>query len=517
MTILRKRILPAVLSLVMALTMLMALPTAAHAVDPDIPVATKNYDLYVRNDVAFTVAIGDVATGIDSVTDTTNSHTLGAGAYSYAGSTLSILNAYLSTLTLTAGNSVNFEVEFDDGTIVTITVNVIDTTPVCEIVGGAQYATINAALAAVANGQTIRLITDVTLVDNLAFSNGKTFTFNTNGKTLDFDGYCLFIDNATKVTINGCANLADLQYINVTGNGTEAVLNGNLMLDDFLWVGEKARATINGNISVLVKDALSITDEAVVTMNGNITAGDTGVILSGNSPVLIMNGNIQGDYCGLWVSSFGEGWTENASATITGNVRGGEYGIFARECDGSVINVDGNVVSGDVGIYGAHSDTIIGVTGNVTAGYLGIEAWDDVRIAVRGNIVVTETNNTDLNCGVFAGFGAQVTVDGTITAPNYVGFYILGADPLGGDPWYYYVGADDITVPTLLPGYHQYDDEGAYDMTTSFVWVKFDAFILPQTPGTGDGGALWLLIGALLVVALGCGSVLVYRRRSRKA
>ena len=529
MKIIRKRILPLLLSIVMVLTTLTALPLAVYAADraPDIVVTAADYDIYAPGNVEFAVDLGEdagAATDIVSVTDTTNSQALGAGDFSFTNPTLSISNAYLSGLSLSVGDTIGFDIEFDDSasTAITVTIRVIDTTPlpVCEIVNGSGpgihvgYSTIEAALAAVVNGQTIQLITDVTLSSSLSIQNGKSFTFSTNGKTLNFQNQHLFIRSGSKVIFNGCANLVNLQYINITQAGTEAVLNGNLTLNDYLWVGEGAVATINGNITVSGNSALSITDGSVATVHGDITAGNIGAMLSGNSPILTMSGDIYAGYCGLWVSSFGEGWTENALVTINGNIKAGEYGIFARECDGTIITMNGNVISDDIGIYAAHSDTVINVTGNIIADYFGIEAWDEVVIYIIGNIVVSKTDNTDINCGVFAGFGARVTIDGAITAPNYIGFYIPGTDP--SEPWYYYVLATDNTTLSLKGGYLQYDDEGNYDLATSFVWVKYNGFVLPLTPETGDIVTLWLLLGTLLVAAFGIGSVFAYRKRLRQ-
>jgi len=50
-------------------------------------------------------------------------------------------------------------------------------------------------------------------------------------------------------------------------------------------------------------------------------------------------------------------------------------------------------------------------------------------------------------------------------------------------------------------------------MLGSYVWVKDPRTL---TPGTGDSTALWLTLGALLVAALGTGSVLAYRRREQQ-
>ena len=423
MQILRKKVSAVLLSMVMALTMLVALPTAAYAADipPSISNTTKYFDVFTSPDVEFTVDLGDgslAATGIDSVTDGNVFPAVPLTPptdYTFTSpDTLTIKGSYLSDLCSSLGIGLGdyavLVVKFDDldFTPVTLLFWIGDSSypAICKIMpGGGLYNYLPFAIYDVKDGETIELVDDVTLSRDLYIFNSKTFTLDTAGKKLDFAGNTMGISDDSKVTFDGCGTFDNLRYIGIIDSGTRAVFNGNIKTDEYTWVGLDAEAVFNGSVTVLDEHAI-------------------------------------------------------------------------RADSGSTVTVAGNIIAGRIGVYAEDGSTVT-VIGNITAG----------------------------EAGVFAKTGATVTVDGTITAPYYIAFF---TDDITVP--FKYITASDNTIPSMKDGYYQYDDKGEFG-DTAFVWVK-----APETsiPGTGDNTAKWLMLGALMVAALGTSAFLVYKRRQQQ-
>ena len=325
---------------------------------------------------------------------------------------------------------------------------------------------------------------------------------------------------AAKVLFTGDITAGNT-YSGIAASGTDAEVTmiGSIKAFFGMYVVDEAMVTFTGNIEADAAGVFAETD-VTVTVNGNITSGSDGVYAQQGSTVTV-TGDIDADQEGVYAYS-------GSVVTVTGNITARNFSGVRAFGTGTEVTVTGSIeailgvyaftgakvtVTGDIdalyqGILVDNNDGVeVNIYGNITAGYIGVEAWGESVVNVDGNIVVTQVDEEHLNCGVVAAMGAKVTVDGTITAPNYVAFYILGTDPQE----FYYVLATDNTTPSLKGDYRQYDDEGAYDMLTSYVWVK-----APVTPKTGDSTTLWLLFGALLVAALGTGCVLAYRKREQQ-
>jgi len=285
-----------------------------------------------------------------------------------------------------------------------------------------------------------------------------------------------------------------------SGLPAQVTVNGNIESSgDGIWALEDSIVTVNGDINTGGSGAIA-QSSAIVTVNGTIDAGTTGVDANSGAGVIV-NGSINAK--GFGVNAFDIG----TDVIVTGNITSPYAGIQVYE--GAKVFVTGNIDSAWAGVFVLNPGTELIVTGNITAGFIGVDAVDGALVFVGGNILITEVDPDWINCGVLVAFGAKVTVDGTITAPNYIAFLIPGANPMPGNAMFYYLGINDNTTPTLSSGYLQYDDEGKYDILASFVWVKE---VTTSTPGTGDSAALLLLLGVFIVAALGTGLMLAYRR-----
>ena len=209
---------------------------------------------------------------------------------------------------------------------------------VCEIIGEAQYATLDAATAAVDNGQTIRLIEDVTLDNHWYIDNGKTFTFDTNGRTLYFDDYivkdviCTYsmILNSGNITINGCESILNLDAIDANGISAKAVLNGDLTAGS-ISAYDGAEIEINGNF---VGKPIAMYDGSKITIQGNVTGTDD--VFACYGAEVVVNGNVTSELFGVTAGA-------NGRITVGGNVTSDDIGVYV-EVSGQV-TVDGTITA----------------------------------------------------------------------------------------------------------------------------------------------------------------------------
>ena len=368
------------------------------------------------------------------------------------------------------------------------------------------------------------VLTGVEIKDNGTGTNRfANAIYIRHGSTVTVNGDVKAESNgATDSTATGIFFGSDGGTVTVTG---DIISSEYGVTDNYSTSTSPATVTVSGAIKA-DGDGVVAGYSANLTVNGDIFAGGEGVIATADVNVTI-NGDIEADWDGVFaefgakvtvtgnITAFGEdgveAWDPGTEVTVTGSIEA-PYGVFAN--NGAKVTITGDIVAELVGVLVQEDgdDVEVSVSGSITAGYVGVVAWDRSVVYVGGNIVVSGPDNPAFPvCGVFVADGAKVTVDGTITAPHYVGFLI----PFGGefDPWFYYVEIDG-NKPSSVANYFEYNDEGSgYDILDSYVWVKDPRTL---TPGTGDSSALWLLFGALLVAALGTGCVLAYRRREQE-
>ena len=289
--------------------------------------------------------------------------------------------------------------------------------PICEI-GSTQYTTLAAALAAVTNGQTIKLIADVTLSAELVIDNGKTFTVDTNGFKLDFADYSMFISDGSAATFNGCTKFDNLAYIDVYNSGSKAVFNGSLVLDNYLGVYDAAEVTINGNLTVTNGMGLYADTGGKATVNGNVSSVSTAVDATDPNTTVVVNGSVIAGDAGV-VCEYG------ATVTVSGNVT-------ATAADG-------------IGVWCAGSYSGEGERPGILL----------TQVFVGGNVTASGANSF----GAVARNNGQITIDGKITATEEV--ITVNGDVVDKNP------------TTLKPAYNQFSDTpNGVLATITAVWVK---------------------------------------------
>ena len=419
---------------------------------------------------------------------------------------------------------------------------------------GLKFAYLQDAFGEVDDGETVRLLTDVTLLNHLTINNGKTFTFDTDSKTLDFDRNSLIVSNGSKVSFVGCTKLENYSFISVLNNDTSAKFDSDLVFPHgYLYAYGQVQVTISGSVTGSDYVTVYASTGARVTIEGDIVARDTAISAYTGSTVTV-NGGIEAGYNGVYTSG-------GATITVNSDIFANENGIFINTWDdpstATVITVNGDIFAGYAGVLTWQcEDSVVNIYGNIEAGYIGVFAFGEVVVLVDGSITVIHDAprlSDDILVGVAAGLGAEVTVEGTITVAteNYVALYFAydpGALVGTGDLVYECLPAS-ADVATSRTGYLEYNDLDDYSESPSFIWVKDTTApgtggntgggsgttpdtggnSMPDTndnavpgtasntlPSTGDDTAPKLLLVALLELVFGCGLVIAYRRHRQQ-
>ena len=219
----------------------------------------------------------------------------------------------------------------------------------------------------------------------------------------------------------------DIVTITMTGNITMlAQLEGK----------EGQTYIINGKAYVL--EDVQFTGAGNVTVNADIANSENryDAISAAGTIHVTVNGDVTSTR-GDAVNGFGDSVIE-----VTGNVTAKSDGIYAQ--GNSNITVNGDIQSGGNGIY-AQEDCNVTVNGDITAGTNGAAALDDSNITVNGDITA------DLD-GAVAYNDATVTVTGDITA---------------GDDGVEAADAGTVTVTGNVTG----EDSGIYARDEAYVTV----------------------------------------------
>ena len=252
-----------------------------------------------------------------------------------------------------SGEDTRGEVQTQDGT----TTNVA-------LLNGTEYSTLEAAIKE-ANGNTVKLLTDVELTQSVTIASGKTVTIDLNGKTIDGVGTSekrldpVIVNNGT-LTIQDTASGGKIRGRSCikTATGSRLTIESGILEgeDGCIWTGNANHynVTINGG-------TLSATQNAVLMGNGNSGNGadSTWTINGGTFNGSMDAGGIELNYiaCGIYAPD-AAAWTINGG---TFNITNG-VGILSR--------------AGSVNIPGT-STVQITTTGNII-GMVG-----DSRVVVR--------------------------------------------------------------------------------------------------------------------------------------
>ncbi len=428
------------------------------------------------------------------------------------------IDASTGALTAVAGNP------FDSGncTMGIAVVRVTAGPAVCELVGGMQYETLDAAIADVpaSTPTTIRLLQTIERASTLAIDGAKRITLDLSGYDLNINaasGAAMEISQGSSLTTTGLGTLNAMgeEYgINAT-QGSTVSITGNVGATAYAGVyayGGDSSVTVIGNVSghvgVLSGNTASVmvtgnvtgnsaavlaTESSKVQITGEVTGTNTGVQANTNAEATV-TGNVRAtsqDSTGLLLSS-------GAAVTVSGDVDAGLKGVSAS--DGSSAEVGGDVMTiSDVG-YGfavrvqfgasveiggdavaaaetgvaAETSGLVFVTGDVQGKYYGIAVSKGAEVFVHGDVIAVNYGGAGINAHI----AGRATVDGVIHASTPMVF-----------------GESDgaLVTPTTKPGYLTYSDGQG-----SFIWV-YDPDAIPfmsLTTEKAPGSAIYFSITA---------------------
>lgn len=286
---------------------------------------------------------------------------------------------------------------------------------VCEI-EGIQYDNLDAALNSIQVGETktISLLKSMNYNKGISLDN-KKITFNLNGYTLNItnsanDAAGLDVYNGGSVTLSGAGSL------NVTGTAYGVIVASNSA------------------------------PSSVTVTNATATAPDGKAAYAYNKASITVTGDVRA----TGIRGFGAHALDSALININGNVNATEQGICASD---ATIRVEGNVQANGMDILG-------------NASGIGVNVYDGTAV-IGGNVTANRI-------AVMMRAGGTITIDGILTAPDYIQFNDDAAKTIA-----------DYVTPTTKSGYR------TYKTGSNTVWIKGEVqpitYALIVENGTGDG------------------------------
>jgi hypothetical protein len=335
------------------------------------------------------------------------------------------------------------------------------------MIGDVGYKTIEAAVGHSRDGETIRLLANIDR------------SLSTAVVTFEGSPWC----SAALCVAN--------KSITIDTNGFELSVGSYFLHDSYGNDFGEARYCTFG-IWVINGGRLNLIDSSP-QQTGQLNATGYYPVYVGGTDSMVTVSNVVG-VGGRWVLA-----RDGGSITVTGGITG-SAAVAAKAESGSSITVMGNVsANAATALLATGSDSSIEVYGDVTsissAGSSGsvVNATEDASIKVHGNVssdtssgVLAEGANTTVEIkgnlsvaqgtGVQAVGGATVSIDGTLTASDYIK---LGTSPDNTTSY----PKESGTASQSKPGYYEYTDNANY------VYVKSDGSITGDrvgAPGSGD-------------------------------
>ena len=291
-------------------------------------------------------------------------------------------------------------------------------------VGTTKYETLQAAIAAAQDGQTVTLLADVEQNTQLAIN--KSITLGLNGKTIkntveiwgDDTNAILSIKGGAKVTITGNGTIAAKENDCYTIN----VVNGDLTIENGTFVGnisvvqvQKGSLTINGGDFSLLQKMTDGKGENRYLINCIDDA-----YVDGSAKVAISGGTFVGFDPNVSPEQKVDGKTPSFAAPGAGITKN-EDGSFPAAADmtAQILDKDGNSVKA----YGALADAVAAAQDGQTVTLLA-DAAEDVVISKSITLDLGGKTLTNTNAGK-----ATISVkSGTVTVKN--------GNVVGGNDYY---------------------------------------------------------------------------------
>ncbi|MBE6818674.1 MAG: hypothetical protein E7517_05905 [Ruminococcaceae bacterium] len=275
-----------------------------------------------------------------------------------------------------------------------ILVELQDTT--VAVIGSTEYTTLEDAIAAVQDGETIKLVSDVNVAATIVINDGKNFTIDTNGKTISSTVRVFEIRNGgVTLTGNGTLETTAVSAVAVYGSadssaadyatftlGEDATISAPSGYGAMIGANNKAsygaKLTIDGTINSLygiyingnIQEPADKTNAAQVTINGTVNAGseNAAVYAAGYAKWTVNEGATIAGGSGIYIKS---GDLAVNGGTITANGAKVAYVFNTNGCNGTgdAIIIDSCGYPGNVPTVAINGGTISSTNGEAVASY----------------------------------------------------------------------------------------------------------------------------------------------------
>lgn len=196
-------------------------------------------------------------------------------------------------------------------------------------IGGVEYYSLQDAVDAVGDGQTITLLRDA-IGDGVKVDSGKNFTLDLDGKTYTVDG-----------TLVGSPGTET--------NGFQLLKNSNITIINGTITTDKAKILIQNYSNLTLENVNLVLDTP--KEEGNTwyaLSNNNGVVnITGNTSITVEDGNIAFDVCVTDYYPGGAQVTVNTTGTITGDVEYGLWGEKPRE-NKATLHIKSGTFDGDL-------------------------------------------------------------------------------------------------------------------------------------------------------------------------
>jgi hypothetical protein len=302
---------------------------------------------------------------------------------------------------------------------------------VCAI-GSVTFSTLDSALVAFRDGDTIKLLTDIEYYRSLTHTDGS-LTIETNGCVLN-----IRVANSHAIQVSNAELLLD----DSAGGSVNAYCSSDSHCAVFV-TGNRSNVFVSsafGRLFGAYADEGQIVVKGIVSVNYDSPVLDQAVgVMANNGARITVYGDIVGVNFGAYAENSGQIFARrNVSATLTnpdtgavaamtrgnctieilGNATGVNYGTYAEN---GYIYVGGNSVASKQnsersGIGAAATEYgFVNVIGNVEGVYCGAYS-QTASVTVQGSSLSVNTMTDMAGYGAVATAGGQTTINGNVTA-----------------------------------------------------------------------------------------------------
>lgn len=259
-------------------------------------------------------------------------------------------------------------------------------------IGDTEYASVQAAIDAATDGQTVVLLDDIT--EGLTV-DGKNMTLDLGGKTLTVTGWGIDVYDSNFTVTNGTLNASEKVGVYLNSGNTftldssaKIVGDGNGITSDLYPETATVHNTsiIKGEINV-AGTGIWVDNPSTVTVNsGAKVIGNNGIVLGSESGAsnLTVNGYVQGSNVGITINGMITSTTEHPTITVGGSAEivavGDETVALYLAGYGETTIADGAKVTGDASAIEIRAGELTINGGTFTSTYEG-----EIKVNSNGN------------------------------------------------------------------------------------------------------------------------------------